>query len=61
VLDADAYDAFAETGDIFDPATAARFRTLLEKGGSEDGTALYLEFRGREPSREPLLRNRGLL
>ena len=61
VLDSDAYDAFCETGDIFDAATAARFRRLLEQQGAQEGMQLYLEFRGKEPSRTPLLRNRGLL
>ena len=61
VLDADAYDAFVETGDIFDQATAARFRTLLAAQGSKEGMQLYLDFRGKEPSRTPLLKKRGLL
>ncbi len=61
VLDADAYEAFVETGDLFDEETAARFRRLLEQQGSKAGMELYLEFRGKEPGREPLLRNRGLM
>jgi peptidyl-dipeptidase Dcp len=61
VLDADAYEAFVETGDLFDPTVSSRFRRLLEQQGSKEGMELYLEFRGREPSRIPLLRNRGLL
>jgi peptidyl-dipeptidase Dcp len=59
VLDQDAFDAFREKG-LFDPATARGFRTILEKGGTEDPMALYKAFRGREPSVEPLLRKRGL-
>jgi peptidyl-dipeptidase Dcp len=59
VLDADAFQAFKEHG-LFDQATAARFRTLLEKGGMEEGMALYKVFRGKEPSVEPLLIRRGL-
>jgi peptidyl-dipeptidase Dcp len=59
VLDADAFQAFKEKG-IFDPATARAFRTLLEKRGSEDPMQLYVAFRGREPSVEPLLEKRGL-
>ncbi|MFN2370136.1 MAG: M3 family metallopeptidase, partial [Candidatus Krumholzibacteriia bacterium] len=50
VLDADAFAAFKETGDIFDPATAAAFRKhILARGGSEDPMALYRKFRGQEP------------
>jgi len=58
VLDADAFAAFQEKG-LFDQATARRFRTLLEKGGSEDAMKLYLDFRGREPSVGPLLQRLG--
>jgi len=62
VLDADAFQAFAETGDIFNPSVAKSFRTnILEKGGTDDPRKLYLNFRGKEPGIEPLLRNRGLL
>lgn len=60
VLDADAFQAFEETGDIFNPEVATRFRTLLSSGGSEDGMSLYRAFRGKEPSRTPLLKRRGL-
>jgi peptidyl-dipeptidase Dcp len=61
VLDADAFEAFVETGDLFDPDTAERFRKeILEKGGTRDPLAMYLAFRGREPVLEPLLRQRGL-
>ena len=61
VLDSDAYQAFKERGDPFDPETARAFRThILEKGGSEDPLELYRRFRGRDPSVEPLLRKRGL-
>jgi peptidyl-dipeptidase Dcp len=59
VLDQDAFEAFREKG-LFDQATARRFRTILEKAGTEDPMALYTAFRGREPSVEPLLRKRGL-
>ena len=61
VLDADAFAAFKETGNIFDPATALSFRkNILERGGSEDPMVLYKRFRGREPSIQPLLERRGL-
>lgn len=60
VLDADAFEAFKETS-LFDQQTALAFRTnILERGGSEDPEVLYLRFRGREPSVEPLLKRRGL-
>ena len=59
VLDQDAFEAFREKG-LFDQATARGFRTILEKGGSDDPMTLYKAFRGREPSVEPLLRKRGL-
>ena len=60
VLDADAFQAFKEKG-LFDPATAKAFRTdILEKGGSEDAMQMFVHFRGREPSVEPLLERRGL-
>ncbi len=60
VLDKDAFAAFAETGDVFDRRTAQAFRKLLSSGGKKDGMTLYREFRGAEPSREPLLKARGL-
>jgi peptidyl-dipeptidase Dcp len=59
VLDADAFAAFEEKG-LFDPATALAFRRLLEKGRSEDPMSLYVKFRGRAPSVEPLKRRLGL-
>lgn len=60
VLDADGFEAFEETGDAFDPATAARLRRLLSAGDTRDPMQLYVDFRGREPSTKALLRNRGL-
>ncbi len=62
VMDADAFAAFEEVGDPFDPATAARLeKFILSAGGSEDPEALYLQFRGRMPGVEALLKGRGLL
>jgi peptidyl-dipeptidase Dcp len=56
VLDADAFQAFKEKGNLFDPATALSFRkNVLEKGGSEDPMTLYTRFRGREPRVDALL------
>lgn len=60
VLDADAFDAFKQSGNIFNPEIAARFRTLLTKSGSDEGMTIYKNFRGQEPSIEPLLKRRGL-
>jgi peptidyl-dipeptidase Dcp len=62
LLDADAYEAFRETGDFFDQATAESFRkNILERGGTEDAMKLYITFRGKEPQIESLLRQRGLV
>jgi peptidyl-dipeptidase Dcp len=61
VLDSDAFQAFKEKGDLFDPATAAKFRAeVLSKGGTEDPGLLYRRFRGRDPQVGPLLEKRGL-
>jgi len=60
VLDTDAFYAFKETGDIFNPEVAAKFRTLLEKCGADDGMTVYKNFRGKEPSIEPYLEKKGL-
>jgi len=60
VLDHDAFEAFKEKG-IFDQATATSFReNVLAPMGTMDAEQMYLNFRGREPDIEPLLRNRGL-
>jgi peptidyl-dipeptidase Dcp len=62
VMDADAFAAFEEAGDPFDPATAARLEEfILSAGGSEEPDVLYTKFRGRMPGVEPLLKGRGLL
>ncbi len=61
VLDADAFAAFKETGDLFDPATAAKFRHLLEQGGTRDAQELYLEFRGKEADPKFLLQRKGFV
>ncbi|WP_336485327.1 M3 family metallopeptidase [Methylobacterium nigriterrae] len=61
VLDADAFDAFREAGDIFDPQTAARLRRYVYGAGNlRDASEAYTGFRGRLPSIDPLLRKRGL-
>ena len=61
VLDADAFAAFKETGNLFDAQTAARFRHLLEQGGTRDAQELYLEFRGKEADPQNLLRRKGFI
>ncbi len=60
VLAADAFGAFEESG-IFDSSTARRFlQSILERGGSRDAMEAFVEFRGRRPELEPLLRQLGL-
>ncbi len=62
VLDADAFEAFEETGNIFDKKTAESFRrNILAPGGIDDAMNMYIKFRGHEPDIRALLRNRGLL
>ena len=61
VLDADAFQAFKETGDIFNQEKAKLFREqVLSKGGTDDPMILYKNFRGQEPNIDALLENRGL-
>jgi oligopeptidase A len=60
VLSADAFAAFEEKG-IFDRDTGLKFlTTVLEQGGSREPMELFIEFRGREPSIDALLRHSGL-
>ena len=62
VMDADAFAAFEEAGDVFDPATAEKLEQfILSAGGSRPADELYLAFRGRMPGVEALLKGRGLL
>ncbi len=61
VLDADAFEAYVETGDIFNKDVAAKFRKyILAPGGIDDAMQMYINFRGKEPGIDPLLKNRGL-
>lgn len=61
VLDADAYQAFKETGDIYNKAVATAFRkNILEKGDSDEPMKLYRTFRGADPNPDALLNKRGL-
>lgn len=60
VLDADAFEYFKEKG-IFNKEIGNKFKTLMSKGGTEDPMHLYIEFRGRKPNPEALLRRAGLI
>jgi peptidyl-dipeptidase Dcp len=61
VLDADAYQAFKESGDVYNPELAARFRKYcLAESGNDEGMVQYKKFRGQDPSVDPLLKRRGL-
>jgi peptidyl-dipeptidase Dcp len=61
VLDADAFQAFEETGDPFNPALAEKLRKhIYASGGSRDPEELYLAFRGKMPSPEAMMAKRGL-
>jgi len=60
VLDSDAFEAFKETS-LFDQATAESFKkNVLEVNGTADYMEMFVNFRGREPVIEPLLKKRGL-
>ncbi|MEM8787792.1 MAG: M3 family metallopeptidase [Pseudomonadota bacterium] len=62
VMDADAFAAFEEAGDVFDSDTAAALRThVYAAGGSRDPAELYKSFRGSLPGVEALLKQRGLV
>ncbi|MBZ9675449.1 M3 family metallopeptidase [Mesorhizobium sp. ES1-1] len=62
VLDADAFAAFEETGDPFDPELAERLRkNIYAAGGSKDPEELYTAFRGKMPSPEAMMVKRGLV
>ncbi|MBU2675433.1 MAG: M3 family metallopeptidase [Gammaproteobacteria bacterium] len=60
ILDADGFAAFKQAEDIFDPETAARLKKwVYQSGGLREADELYRNFRGRDPSIEPLLEGRG--
>jgi peptidyl-dipeptidase Dcp len=62
VMDADAFGAFEEAGNIFDAAVAKRLHDdIYSSGGSRDPEDAYIAFRGRQPEPDALLRRRGLL
>ncbi|MDX2155014.1 MAG: M3 family metallopeptidase [Hyphomicrobiaceae bacterium] len=61
VLDADAFDAFTEAGNVFDPATARRLKEFVYSAGNRrDPAEAYKAFRGRLPTSASMLRKRGL-
>jgi len=60
-LDADAYQNFRDSGNPFDPTLASRLKTIYSSGDSRDAKELYAAFRGREPTLDALLRQRGLV
>ncbi len=61
VLDADAFDAFKQSGDIFNPELAAKFREYcLATSGDMEGMEAYLKFRGQEPNVTPFMVRKGL-
>ncbi|MBK0010796.1 M3 family metallopeptidase [Stenotrophomonas sp. S41] len=60
-MDADGFDAFVESGNVFDPNLARKLREeVLERGNTRDPAESYIKFRGRLPTADALLRNRGL-
>ncbi len=61
VLDADAFEAFAEAGNAFDPETAKRLRDFIYSAGNlRDPGEAYIAFRGRLPAVDALLKKRGI-
>ena len=61
VLDSDAFEAFKEVGDVFDPNLAIKLRSnIYSMGSTEEAMDLFVKFRGRKPVIEPLLKVRGL-
>jgi len=62
VLDADAFNAFVEAGDVFDPGVAKRLHdNIYAAGGARDPAEAYTAFRGRMPTVDALLKRRGLV
>lgn len=60
VLAFDAFAAFKETGDVFNPAQAKKFESLLAAGSTKEADVIYREFRGRDLSFEAFLKAKGL-
>ncbi len=62
VMDADAFEAFEETGNAFDPATAKKLAEFIYSAGNRrDPVEAYTAFRGRLPTSQAMLKNRGLI
>ena len=61
ILDADAFEAFSESGDLFNPELAKKFRHLLESGNTVEPMDLYRAFRGKDPSPKALLKRKGMI
>lgn len=61
VLDSDAFYTFKETGDIFNPEVAAKFKHLLEQGNQIDAQENYIQFRGKEANPNYMLYKLGLI
>lgn len=61
ILDADAFEAFVESKDLFNPELAKKFRHLLESGNTVEPMELYRAFRGKDPSPKALLKRKGML
>ena len=61
ILDADAFSAFAESGDLFNPELARKFRHLLASGNTVEPMELYRQFRGQDPSPKALLVRKGFV
>ena len=61
MINGELFDRYKETGDIFNPEVASKFRKyVLTPGGIDDAMDMYVNFRGKQPSIDPLLENRGL-
>jgi len=61
VLDADAFEYFKASGDIFNKELAASFRkNCLAQSGDDEGMVQYIKFRGQEPTVDALIKRRGL-
>ncbi len=61
MLDADAFEAFKETGDLYHPETATKLRELMNLGGTREPLDIYQDFRGRAPDTEAMFKRAGLI
>ncbi len=59
VLDADTFNAFKKSGDVFNPELAKKYKTLISSGGSKEPMQLYKDFLGREPKIDALMERKG--